>query len=694
MSSKLNIASYFIDRTSETNSSRVAILGQPQPVSYETLRELTNRTGRALRALGCKPKDRVLIALPDSSEFVAAFFGAAKIGALPVPINVLAKTAEIQSYLAQAGAAFAVVHSSALAEFIPAVNPDEIRTMVLGEGAYPWSWCSWKQSVFQADPELDAYPADPDEEAFLLFSSGSTGQQKLVVHSHKSMIAASQNVGRGAFGIGPYDRTLSVPKLFFAYGLCSGMYFPLSVGATTVLNSQPIQLNQVADLIALHRPTILFGVPTFYSALLEAHRSWLELDLSSVRFVVSGGEHTPREIVHQFKDRFSLEVLDGIGSTEMLTQFITNRPGKARLDSCGIEVPNCEVRLVGDEGYEVPDGNVGTLMVRSDTAFIGYWNRPEQTAKTKVDGWVITGDRLSRDADGYLHYFGRSDEMMKVSGMWASFSEVESILLECPSITQCVVMSKEDRPGQKRLVAYIVAREQIANTDISRHLGRSLPQHMLPSAYVTLSEFPLTSAGKIDRQALLNSFPEADAPPRGPLHRTLTQELLSAVLEQSLHLNHVSPDFILELDRTLAGQIAVRISEVFQIELTAEVLEALRTSEELAAWLASTLNQNGTVIGTPSIRDSVRTILTEMIGYAPADTERLMSSGLIDSLSTVRLIARLEEVLPLRIPDDELFPSSFESVTAITNAVRSHAQLIGSRSVEATSRALAVTSRA
>jgi benzoate-CoA ligase family protein len=501
---ELNIASWFIDGPAERHGSRIAILGTEKAVDYRCLAELTSRTGNALRSLGCKPADRVLIALPDSVAFVAAFFGAAKIGAIPVPVSPVLTAADYSYYLRDSGAKVAIVHSNALAEFRLARAEIAPTIIVVGEACDMAPAIGWDDIVSKADPSLEPVRTMGHDAAFCLYTSGSTGQQKAVVHRHANMVAASRNVGMGVFNIGPDDRTLSISRLFFAYGLCSGLYFPLSVGASTILHSERIQLDTIVQLISVYRPTMLFGLPSFFTTLLEASRTWLDIDLSSVRFIVSGGEPTPPQLCKGFRHKFGLEVLDGMGSTEMLTQFLCNRPGFARPGSCGQVVPNCEVRLVDDNEQDVAAGEIGILWVKGDTAFAEYWNKPGLTDRTKKGDWIVTNDRCYRDSAGFYYHCGRADEMVKMSGLWVSLRDIETALLEHPAVTDAKVIETVDSQGKKRLVGFFVGRDQLSPkvSELHSSVARKLPIHMIPSAFVRLSAIPLTSTGKVDRGAL------------------------------------------------------------------------------------------------------------------------------------------------------------------------------------------------
>jgi benzoate-CoA ligase len=509
--SRFNIAEWFLDRPAEAHPERIAILGEPRAVCYGELRELANRAGNALAASGCGRGDRVLIVLRDSAEFIAAFFGAAKIGAIPVPVNCFARAGDYLFYLSDSGASIAFVDEAALGEFLPAAGATKLRVVVVSRRSEAGEARTWAEWIAAASPELSTRVTAPNDSAFLSYTSGSGGRPKGAVHQHKDMLVATRSYAEGVLGIRSDDRFFSVSKLFFAYGLGNGMYFPLSAGASVVLNPEKTRIERVAELVARHRPTIFFGVPTFYAALLQEFNRGLAVDLSSVRLAVSAGEPLPAEIFAQFQERFGIEVLDGIGSTEMLHIFISNRPGGARAGTCGTPVPNYEVRIADDGGEACGTGEIGNLFVRGESAFGQYWQKPKYTARVKrAGGWVATGDKFFCDASGYYHYSGRSDDMMKVSGMWVSPIEVENVLLGDERIAEAAVVGVADGAGLMKPVAYVVLTAGIQpNPDVAHAIQESvrarLVHYKCPRELHFVAELPKTVTGKIQRYLLRDS---------------------------------------------------------------------------------------------------------------------------------------------------------------------------------------------
>lgn len=506
VSDKFNITTHFLDRPAGLHPDRLAVAGVAGTMTYAELGALTNRVGNALLADGVKRGQRVLIALPDSPELIAAFLAAAKIGAIAVPVNPLSRSSDFAYYAADCGAAVAIVFGEALEEFLAAREhgvPEKL--IVLGtrpstsRGQEITPWQEWMQNH---SPELQAAATCHTDPAFILYTSGSTGGPKGAVHQHKDMLFTFETFARGILNIQPGDRCFSVSKLFFAYGLGNGLYFPLGAGASTVLHPQRPRPEDVFEIVQTHRPTLFFSVPTFYAALLRAaeHRN---VDFSSVRAAVSAGEALPVEVFEKFRRRFSLEIIDAIGSTEMLHMFISSVPGRIRPGSCGFPLPGYEARIVGEAGVEVASGEIGNLLVRGQSAFSEYWNKPEKTALVKQDGWVVTGDKFFCDADGYYFYCGRADDMMKIAGMWVSPAEVENAVLGHPAVAEVAVVGREAE-GLTRMVAHVVLREGVQPADelineIRNCVRARLVGFKCPQEFRFVKSLPQTATGKLQR---------------------------------------------------------------------------------------------------------------------------------------------------------------------------------------------------
>ena len=512
-----NIADEFVSRPAREHPEKLAILGTGRARTYGELKTLVDRVAQALRDANCQPGDRVLIALPDCAELVGAFFGAAKIGAIAVPVNPMARAADYRHWLENCGARIAIVHAPILGEFCAGAAGDvALELLVVYESTAGTEKpervarriTEWDDWLPVRDVVPASHPTLATDAAFFLYTSGSGGTPKAVVHRHQDMGVAARNYAEGILGLRADDRLFSISKLFFAYGLGNGMYFPLHFGAATILYPERPRADEIAAVIAEHRPTVFFSVPTFYASLLRESEKGLALDFSSVRLAVSAGESLPAEIFQQFRKRFGVEILDGIGSSEMLHIFLSSRSGEARAGSCGREVPGYEARILDDAGNPAGVDESGNLWVKGECAFAEYWRIPELTARTKRDGWVNTGDKFSRDADGYFYYRGRADDMMKVSGMWVSPGEVENALLGHAAIAECAVVGNADTVGLVRPVAYIVLRQSVTNTaggldsEIYGWLRTRLPGFKCPQEYSFVKELPRTATGKIQRYLL------------------------------------------------------------------------------------------------------------------------------------------------------------------------------------------------
>src|SRR5467141_229041 len=504
-----NVAAHFLEAPARRHPERVAIVGEPGKVTYGELAALANRAGNALRSNGVSRGDRVLIVLPDSAEFVAAFFGAAKIGAVAVPVNPFARSSDYIHYLENSQPRAAIIHANALAEFLPASSVrSQMPIVIVGAekiNSNGVSFARWSAWTAAASEQLAAASTSLRDPAFMLYTSGSGGTPKAAVHLHADMAVASVNYAQGILGLRAEDVTFSASKLFFAYGLGNGMYFPLSVGARMLLSPERTNVAHGIEMVARHQPTVFFAVPTFYAAVLrESQRPGLRVDFASVRQCVSAGETLPAEIFNAWKRQFGITILDGIGSTEMLHIFISSRPGECKPGSCGVPVPGYEAKIVDDNGESVRDGEIGNLWVRGASAFAEYWRIPDLTARTKRGDWIATGDKFFCDSEGYYHYCGRADDMLKVAGMWVSPAEVENALLGHRDVAETAVVVAPDVRGLAYSVAHIVLRGNVQGSEelaaeICEHVKARLVSYKVPREVRFCGELPKTVTGKIQR---------------------------------------------------------------------------------------------------------------------------------------------------------------------------------------------------
>jgi benzoate-CoA ligase len=496
-----NAATYFVDRhTAEGRGGDVAIECGTERVAYGELAERVNRVGNALRGqLHVRIEERVVILLADGPEFIYSFFGALKIGAVPVPVNTLWKTPDYEHVLNDSRARVLIV-GEALWPQIDSIPKARLRylshVVVVGR--------DFDSLVAAAPPLLEAEPTSKDDAAFWLYSSGSTGLPKGCVHLHHDMVTCAELYAKGVLGITASDRCFSVAKLFFAYGLGNSMYFPFSVGGTAILWPGPPTPASVYSIIETRRPTMFFSVPTNFGMLLAHRRDGPEFDLSSLRIVVSAGEALPVALFERFKQRFGLEILDGIGSTEVLHIFISNRPGAIRPGSSGQPVPGYEARLVDEHNEAVPIGQIGNLMIRGDSTCASYWNRHEKSKETIEGHWIRTGDKYVQDEDGYFWYAGRSDDMLKVGGIWVSPVEVENVLVEHAAVMECGVVGRSDHDGLIKPAAYVVLKAGVDGTPelasaLQEWVGTRLAVYKRPRWVEFVAELPKTATGKIQR---------------------------------------------------------------------------------------------------------------------------------------------------------------------------------------------------
>src|SRR5436190_22443465 len=500
-----NATTWFVDRhVAEGRAKRVAIRYDGQDITYGDVLAGANRCGNALRRIGVRMEQRVVLLLPDCPEFVYAFWGALKIGAVPIPTNTLLKPRDYEYILNDSRAEVAVVGEE-LAPAIEEVRPRLrfLPQLVVAGRAGPGQ-VGLAELVAEEPADLDAAATTKDDIAFWLYTSGTTGTPKAAVHLQHDMVVCCEAFGRHVLEIGPDDRTFSVAKLFFAYGLGNALYFPFHVGASTILYPGRPEPAKVFEVITRERPTLFYAVPTAYAALLQVPDADRLYDLRSVRVCSSAGEALPKAIYERWHEKFGLEILDGIGSTEMCHTFIANRRGTVRPGSSGTVVPGYEAKLVDDAGREVAVGEVGNLMVKGDSACSCYWNQHERTKQTIEGEWVRTGDKYTRDVDGYFWYAGRSDDMIKAGGMWVSPAEVEGALTEHPAVVEAGVVGGEDKDELVKPLAFVVlARGQSASPALEAELKAFVKERLAPYKYprwiVFVDELPKTATGKIQR---------------------------------------------------------------------------------------------------------------------------------------------------------------------------------------------------
>jgi benzoate-CoA ligase len=505
---RFNAASHFLDRhVADGRMTRTAFRFGGRDISYGEVALRANRLGNALVTRDVQMEQRVLLVLPDRPEFAEAFWGAMKIGAVPVPVSDVLPAEELAFLLQDSRARAAIASEAAATEILRIRAQCPALESVIVVGGRRRGAVEYERLLEKASPELAAADTSRDDVALWLYTSGSTGRPKAAVHLHHDLVHAAELVGRGIFGIAPDDVIFSASKLHFAFGLGNSLYFPALVGAASVLVPERPEAEGIFDLIQAERPTVLFAVATVYRRLLQVHGAERRFDLTSLRLCVSSGEALPAGIFHAWKSRFGHELLDVVGSTEALHDYIANRPGEARPGSSGRVIPGYEARLVDDQDRPVAPGFVGQLLIKGDSTAAYYWNRHERTRTTMQGEWLRTGDMFYQDSDGYFYFCGRGDDMLKIGGMWVSPVEIEACLSAHPAVLEAAVVGRGDADGLTKAHAFCVLREGKAGTDtlaaeLQALVRKRLAGYKAPRWVDFVAELPKTTTGKIQRFAL------------------------------------------------------------------------------------------------------------------------------------------------------------------------------------------------
>lgn len=497
-----NAATTFVDENiTRGRGGRIAIYYQDETITYQEVYEKVNRTGNALKELGVEIEHRVLLALPDSPEFAYSFFGAIKIGAVPIPTNPWMGAKDYEYLINDSRARAMIVHESVLPEIAKIWDNTRYLRHILVVGKRKGKAQSFQELIARASDYLEPEPTYRDDVGFWCYTSGSTGVPKGAVHLQHDMITISDLFVKPVLGMNENDRCFSASKLFFSYGLGNSLYFPFRFGASTVLWPDKPDPEKILQVIDRYKPTFFFSVPTLYARLLRIEKKY---DLSSLRICLSSGEPLPPAIFQQWQERFGLELLDVVGSTEATHDFLANRPGRAKAGSSGEVTPAFEAKIVDDAGREVPLGEIGSLMVKGDANSPYYWNKHEQTKRVMQGDWLKTGDTYYRDAEGYYWYCGRSDDMMKVGGLWVSPIEIENTLMEHPAVLESGVIGDTDADGLLKPKAYVLLKPEFKPSDelrseLQTHVKTKLAPYKYPRWVEFVDDLPKTVTGKIQR---------------------------------------------------------------------------------------------------------------------------------------------------------------------------------------------------
>jgi benzoate-CoA ligase family protein len=497
----------------EGRGDRIALTGDAD-VTYAELASMTNRAGNVLLDLGVRPEDRVLLALSDGAPFVAIWYAALKVGAVVAEVYTFLHVKDYAYYLAYTRARVVVVDELTLGPVREASRglPFPPALLVVGAGAGAGE-TSFEEAAGGAPDTLDPADTTRDDPALWKFTTGSTGASKAVCHLAHDPLVSFHNFALDTVGYREDDVVLPVPKLFFGYARDAATLFTFGVGAAGVVFRERSTPDVLFDLVERHRPTIMVQVPTMMSAMLE-HPGAAERDLSSLRLCLSSGEALPAEVHRRWLDTYGVEVLEGVGSSELYHIYLSNRPGRTRPGSAGQVVPGYEARLLDDEGRPVPDGEPGELWVSGESAGIAYWRDHARTKRTFHGDAVRTGDLFVRDGDGFHWYRGRADDLLKVGGIWVAPLEVESCLLTHPAVAECAVVGY-DEGGLTLPAAYVVVREGHETEGLAdalqEHVRVELSPHKYPRDVRFVAELPKTASGKLDRRALAQRPQEVPA---------------------------------------------------------------------------------------------------------------------------------------------------------------------------------------
>jgi benzoate-CoA ligase family protein len=496
---RLNIADRFLDaRVREGRGAKPALLTDAATLTYRDVQSLSERWARLLAEAGVGCEQRVLIALPDGPDFVGALFGTLKLGAVVVMVNPGLPAGDVRYFLEYTRARAVVTATSCVGMFADAARglPAAVAMLVADDPEF-------QVRLAAAPGGSPTFDTHKDDAALWLFSGGTTGRPKAVVQTHGSFANTTRLYGQGVIGYREDDVTLSVPKLYFGYATGSNLFFPFSVGASVALWPEPATAESVFARIRQFRPTVLVNVPAMIHKMVS-HPGATRADVASLRVVTSAGEALPVELFERWREVFGVELLDGLGTAEMWHIFISNRPGAARAGTLGQVVPGFDVRVCDEEGRELPRGETGWLWVRGASRALGYWQQLERTQQAFRGEWYVSGDLVAMDADGYVTYCGRGDELLKVSGKWLAPAEVEGCLLQHEAVVEAAVVGRADASGLTKPVAFVVARTQWPGleAELKAFVRERLDAYKAPREVTFVEALPRTHLGKVDRGRL------------------------------------------------------------------------------------------------------------------------------------------------------------------------------------------------
>ncbi|WP_108880147.1 benzoate-CoA ligase family protein [Anderseniella sp. Alg231-50] len=499
-----NAALDLVDRhLDEGRESKPAFIDDTRQITFGELAVATRRVANVLDGLGVARETRIAVLMLDTVDWPAVFVGAMRTGVVPVALNTLLTTDQYKYMLSDSRSQVLFVSEPLLQVVEPVLAELPFLKHVIVVGGDAGNHTSFETLMASAGDTHEAAQTSSDEVAFWLYSSGSTGQPKGVMHVHSSLMDTARTYGAGTLGISESDVCFSAAKFFFAYGLGNSLTFPLSVGATTVLLSGRPTPQAVQEKLHAHGATMFFGVPTLYAAMLADSSCTPETGSAKLAKCISAGEALPAEVSAGWHKRFGVEIWDGIGSTEMLHIFLSNGPGGQKRGTTGKAVPGYELRLVGEKGEELPAGEIGELLVCGASCCNGYWNKRDKTRSTFEGLWARTGDKYIRDEDGFYQYCGRTDDMFKVSGIWVSPFEVESALVSHAAVLEAAVVAHEDDEGLIKPKAFVVLNDGYSGDglfdELKDHVKAEAGPWKYPRWIEFLTDLPKTATGKIQR---------------------------------------------------------------------------------------------------------------------------------------------------------------------------------------------------
>jgi benzoate-CoA ligase family protein len=515
-----NLLEYFLsDERLTTIGSQTAIEFHEHQYTYQDLRVEVSCWTAELTTRGVKEGDRVALLLYDSPQFIACFLAIVAKGAICVPINTFLNREEVQFILSDSGSSVVITEDELTDKIFESgsdnENRDSLFVLNIGESecavfVYNREGLELNRSkigdihytpIKESDLNPANNPINTDTPALILYTSGSTGTPKGALHSHGNVAATVEGFGESVLQLQSTDKIFSASRLFFAYGLGNSLSFPLAAGATVILENRRPSPQIISKIFIEHAPTVFLAVPAVYRALLDLHASGASVDTSSLRLCVSAGEALPATIFDEWQRTFGMTILDGIGSTEMLHMFISNREGAARAGSSGQVVAGYEAEILDDGGNQTPVGEQGNLWVKGSSAMAGYWRRKDLTEQVQRDGWLRTGDVYCQDKEGYYYHIGRSDDCFKVKGLWISPIEIESVLLGHPEVVEAAVVASVDENGLATAKAYLVIRKgsETLKKELYEFARARLATYKTPTQFEFVTEMPRTSTGKIQR---------------------------------------------------------------------------------------------------------------------------------------------------------------------------------------------------